>query len=147
VLHTLKTPFSYIVSSSIDSDTFRHEFDQFLRAARVVKAMRTMRIGQIGQRIDFFWSTIVSEVTLLERFGIQTLPIDMPLFITEIRQRVGDNKKAYRAELAELEAEVDFSEHGDDRDAILYNFAFRDAAMDLVQRHNLSGLCVQSFSS
>ena len=36
-----------------------------------------MKIGQIGQRIDFFWSTITNEADLLQRFGIQVLPIDL----------------------------------------------------------------------
>ena len=77
VLHTLKVPFSYINNCSVDDPVFQQGLDRFLRAARVAKTMKNMRIGQIGQRIDFFWTTIISEAALLRKFGIQVLPIDL----------------------------------------------------------------------
>ena len=59
-----------------------------------------MRIGQIGQRIDFFWSTIVNEADLLERFGIQVLPIDL---VDLVR---ADSRRAWRAKRAAYQEEL-----------------------------------------
>jgi len=59
---------------------------RFLGAAHAAGALRRgMRIGHIGQRIDFFWTTIVNESELLERFRVEVLPIDLVEFIDYLR--------------------------------------------------------------
>ena len=69
--------FSYINNCRVEDEEFRRGVERFVRAARVVKRLRSMKIGQVGQRIDFFWSTITNEADLLQRFGIQVMPIDL----------------------------------------------------------------------
>lgn len=54
VLRKLGVTFTYIENCSPEDKAFREGFDTFIRAANVVKKMKRMRIGQIGQRIDFF---------------------------------------------------------------------------------------------
>lgn len=146
VLHTLRVPFSYIPNSAVHSGVFREGLDRFLRAARVVKALGGMRIGMVGQRIDFFWSTIVSEADLLQRFGVQVQPIDLTLMLRRVKQRRDDQREVYRQEKAALEEWMEFRDF-QDQDAILYNFAFRDELRDLAQEHRLNGFCVQSFDA
>ena len=102
VLYTLRVRFSYINNCRVEDEEFRRGVDRFVRAARVVKRLRSMKIGQIGQRIDFFWSTIANEADLLQRFGIQVLPIDLADLCRTIRQRTEANRAAYREELAEF---------------------------------------------
>ena len=99
-----------------------------------------MRIGQIGQRIDFFWSTIVNEADLLDRFGIQVLPIDLVNLIRTIRQRVESRRADYQKELAEYRQWVSFN-HFKQEDDILANFALRDLLVETAQRENLDGFC------
>lgn len=146
VLRTLRVPFSYIPTCRAGDAEFQTGFDRFLRAARVVKSLRTMRIGQIGQRIDFFWSTIVDEADLLRRFGIQVLPIDMVEFIGKIKRRTEQNRAAYLDELREHQKWIDFN-HFRDEDEILHNFAFRDVGIELAEKYELDGFSLQSFSS
>ena len=146
VLRTLRIPFSYIPTCRVGDAEFSTGFDRFVRAARVVKTLKSMRIGQIGQRIDFFWSTIVDEADLLRRFGIQVLPIDLVEVISEIKQRTERNRAEYREELKEFQKWIDFN-HFRDEDEILNNFAFRDVALELAARHELDGFCVQTFNS
>ena len=55
VLHKLKVPFTYIENCRINDDIFKKNIFLFLQASSVVKAIKSMRIGQIGVRIDFFW--------------------------------------------------------------------------------------------
>jgi L-fucose isomerase-like protein len=69
VLNTMGVSFTYINNGRIDDAEFQQGVDRFVRAAQVVKTLKTMRIGQIGQRIDFFWSTLINEADLLKRFG------------------------------------------------------------------------------
>ena len=61
-------PFAYIENCRIDEAPFVDGLDRFLRAAHAANALRRgIRIGLLGQRIDFFWTTIVNESDLLER--------------------------------------------------------------------------------
>lgn len=146
VLHTLGVPFTYINNCHIDDPEFRIGVDRFVRAANVVAALATMKIGQVGQRIDFFWSTIVSESDLLQRFGIQVLPIDMVSTLGEVKKRTESNRKSYRAELSDLKNTVKFNNY-DNEDHILHNFALRDVLTDKAQEHDLDGFCFQDFNS
>lgn len=146
VLRSLRIPFTYIENCRIDEPPFREGVDRFVRAARVVKTLKTMRIGQIGQRIDFFWSTIVNEAELLERFGVQVVPIDLTELIRSIRQRVTDNREAYAAELDRFRQWVCFN-HYRSEDDVLANFALRDLMLEIARDQNLDGFCIQSFNS
>ncbi len=146
VLRTLRVPFSYIPTCRVDDPEFRIGFDRFIRAMRVVKSLGSMRIGQIGQRIDFFWSTIIDEADLLQRFGIQVLPIDMVEIIGKIKQRTEQNRAAYVEELRDFQQWIDFK-HFRGEDEILYNFAFRDIGRELAEQYELDGFCMQSFNS
>jgi L-fucose isomerase-like protein len=146
VMRSLRVPFSYVENCRIDDDAFRQGVDRFVRAARVVKTLRSMRIGQIGQRIDFFWSTIVNEADLLDRFGIQVLPIDLVNLMRTIRQRLESKHSDYQKELAEYRRWVSFN-HFQHEDEILANFALRDVLLEIADRENLDGFCIQSFDS
>ena len=105
-----------------------------------------MRIGQIGQRIDFFWSTIIDEADLLERFGVQVLPIDLLDLIRQVRSRTAANRKDYQEELARFRPWVSFN-HFQHEDDILANFAFRDLMVEMAREHDIDGFCIQTFSS
>ena len=146
VLHGLRVPFTYIENCRIDDEPFRKGVDRFVRAARVVKTLKTMRIGQIGQRIDFFWSTIANESDLLERFNIQVLPIDLVDLIRRIRDRTAANRRQYQEELAQFRQWISFDSYRNEDD-ILINFALRDLYIETKRDHDLDGLCMQTFSS
>lgn len=146
VLHKLRVPFTYINNCRTDDEAFRTGVDHFVRAARVVKTLKTMKIGYLGQRIDFFWTTIINEAELLERFGIQVLPIDLVETIRAVRNRTEKNRANYRRELTGFQRWVSFN-HYKQEDDILHNFALRDELLELAERHNLDGFVVQTFNS
>jgi len=146
VLYTLRVPFSHIINCQPEDDQFTCGLDRFLRAARVVKTLKTMRIGQVGQRIDFFWTTIGSEADLLQRFGVEVLPIDLAEIIVMIKERTAANEQAYLAELRELESWIEFKGYTDTR-PVLHNFGFRDVLLELADQQDLDAFAVRTFSS
>lgn len=75
VLHQFGVPFSYIPNCRIDDPLFEKCFQNFLSVASVVKAFKNMRIGQIGTRPGGFWTVKCNEQDLLERFGIEVVPV------------------------------------------------------------------------
>ena len=91
VLGKLSVPFTYLSNSSVDDPEFAKGVDRFLRAAHAANVLRKgCRIGVIGQRIDFFWSTIINESELLEKFNVEILPLDLVVFIDAVKNRAAD---------------------------------------------------------
>ncbi len=146
VLHKLGVNFSYIENCRIDDAVLRRGVDRFLRAVNVADVfLKGVRIGHIGQRIDFFWTTIVNESELLERFGIEVLPLDMVEFIRHARNRATESRARYEKEAGQLRETC--MVEGMDDDALVNVLAVRDQMLALVRDNGLEGLAVQDFMS
>lgn len=146
VLYMLRVPFSYINNCRAEDDEFLQGVKRFVGAARVVKRFRSMKIGQVGQRIDFFWSTIANETDLLQKFGIQVMPIDLADLCRSIRRRTQANIAAYREELAEFKKWICFNAYKSEED-ILHNLSLRDILIETARENDLDGFTFQTFSS
>ena len=145
VLRKLGVPFTYVENCSVEDEKFRDGVSLFLRAARVVQAMRTMRIGQVGVRIDFFWTTIGNESELLERFGVEVLPIDMVEFLRAVKARARANRKEYAEELNRMR---EWLSTGEIDEISLHNsLALRDELLALAEAHDIDAFAVKSFNS
>lgn len=77
VLSRFGVPFTYITNCDVEDEIYDRGFKNFLAASSVVKAFKSLRVGQIGTRPGAFWSVKVNEAELLERFGIEIVPITM----------------------------------------------------------------------
>lgn len=77
VLSMYGVPFTYIENCDLEGSIFTEGMNRFLGVVSVVKAFRQMRIGQIGTRPGPFASVKSNEMELLERFGIEVVPITM----------------------------------------------------------------------
>jgi L-fucose isomerase-like protein len=147
VLHKLGVPFTYIENCAVDDDAFRTGVDTFLRAANVAAALRRgIRIGLVGHRIDFFWTTIVNESELLEKFRVEVLPIDLVEFIDAVRARVAKDRGSYQKRLDGLKQQVDIE--GFDSDEPMLNvLAVYDELLALREKHAIDAFAVQTFMS
>jgi L-fucose isomerase-like protein len=146
VLHKLGMPFTYLENSRVDDPGLRAGIARFLQAAHVASAFRTgMRIGHVGQRIDFFWTTIVNESELLERFRVEVLPIDMVTFIRDVRARVAGERARYADEVARLRAAWTVVQLDDD--TLAHVLGVRDAMLAVAEAQRLDGLAMQDFDS
>jgi len=147
VLGRLGVAFTYVENCRIDDPPLREGVDRFLRAVSVADVFRNgVRIAQIGQRIDFFWSTIINEGELLEKFGIEVLPIDMVEFIVAARDRAEKGRSGYEAEIKALRASAEVE--GFDDDGPLVNvLAVRDQIMALGAEHGVEGFAIRDFMS
>ncbi len=77
VLSRLGAPFTYVTNSPVDSDTFDRGYRNFLSVASIIKTFRSLRIGQIDTRPGAFWSVMYNESEILEKFGIEVVPISL----------------------------------------------------------------------
>ncbi len=145
VLHKLGVPFTYIENCRIDDAPLRQGLDRFLRAVSVANVFRRgARIGHLGQRIDFFWTTIVNESELLERFHIETLPLDMVGFIAAVKDRAVRGRAGYETEARAWRQQADITGFADDTPMHL-SFAMRDQLFALAETHGLDALATQDF--
>jgi L-fucose isomerase-like protein len=147
VLGKLGVPFSYVENCRLDDPPLRQGLESFLRAAHAANALRRgLRIGQIGQRIDFFWTTIVNESELLERFRVEVRPLDMVEFIRAARDRAERGRSGYEREAAALRREWVVEGFADDG-PLVNILAVRDQMLALIAEHGLEALAVQDFNS
>ena len=146
VLHKLNVPFTYIENCRIDDVPFEYGVKNFVKTVSLVKGFKNMRIGQIGNRIDFFWTTIINESELLEKFGIEVLPIDIIEFIEKVKERAIKNRNKYSRELKEAKTHMKFSGFSDEK-ALLNLFAMRDEMLERAEIEGITAYSIQSFMS
>lgn len=92
ILRRFNVPFTYIVNSRVDEEVFTRGYINFTAVCSVVKAFRKIRILQIAPRPAGFWTMICNEGELLERFGIEVVPItlqDIATGVSEIHKQKG----------------------------------------------------------
>jgi L-fucose isomerase-like protein len=143
VLVKLGVPFSHIENCRVDDPAFTEGLDRFLRAANVVRRLRGARIGMVGNRIDFFWSTIVDESDLLRRFGVEVQPMDLARAIRRTRELAASRRDAYLAEIVSLRGRLDLSAMPEQ--GMVHVLAFRDMLLEFARDERLSAIAVESF--
>lgn len=89
ILQHLGVPFTYIPNCRLDDPVLDRGIQAFMQVAATVKAFRHCRIGQIGQRNDFFWTVMVNEAELLQKFGLQVWQIYIEDLVTRMRDLLG----------------------------------------------------------
>jgi len=147
VLHKLHVPFTYVENCTIDDPKFKDGVSMFLRAAAVAKAMKNMRIGQIGVRVDFFWTTIDNESELLEKFGVQVLPFDMADFLFCVKKRAAADRRKYAEELESYRKDWLITEGFDSDDGLINGLAMRDEVIQMGEEFKLDAFSIKSFNS
>jgi L-fucose isomerase-like protein len=95
-LRRFNVPFTYLTNSWVDGPEFEIGFKKFLAVANAVRSVRGLRILQISTRPQTFLSVMVNEGELLERFGIQIVPIPLPELIQEMDRVQQENGADYR---------------------------------------------------
>ncbi|MBE6728616.1 MAG: hypothetical protein E7568_00090 [Ruminococcaceae bacterium] len=68
--------FSYIETCAVEDEPFTKGFKDFIAVACMVKNFKDMRVGQMGLRPKPFCSVMFNDAELLQKFGIQIVPIN-----------------------------------------------------------------------
>lgn len=80
-LQRCNIPFSYIETCRVEDPAFEKGFNKFVSVACMVKNLRGLRVAQVGMRPKPFCSVIFNEGELLQKFGIQTVPVNLAVVI------------------------------------------------------------------
>ncbi len=120
-----RVPFEHIENCPVDAPVFARGFERFLSVACMLKNFRKLRIAQVGMRPRPFTSVIFNEGELVERFGIDVVPVNMPA-VTEIFQTVLQDKQTELAADVKLLKERYSDTGGLDDAALTRMAAFRE---------------------
>lgn len=107
-------PYTYIENCRVTDLAFTQGFVDFLAVVSVVKTFKNLRIGQINSRPKFFTSVMYNESELLEKFGIEIVPINIGLVKQKMDEILKDKGETIENISADLCCRIDCSEPGKD---------------------------------
>ncbi len=140
VLKRMGVPFTYIVNSSVESETFKRGFQSFLRAAAAAGAFLGARIGQVGTRPPGFWTMIENEGELLERWNIQVVPTTLVEISQAMMEKMKQNSMELKQTVTEFRDTADFSMVA--ADSVSRMAALRMVFAEFCQNNNLDALAI-----
>lgn len=92
VLRRFEAPFTYMTNCRVDDPVFEHGLRDFIAVCNVVKKFHSARILQIGPRPYEFYSTMCNEGELLERFGVECVPVPLPELTRGVKAALAEDK-------------------------------------------------------
>jgi len=141
VLQRYNVPFTYIVNSRVADHVFRKGFINFIRAANVVKFTKNTRIGQVGSRPQSFYSIIVNENELLEKFGIEIIPFNLDTIVRQVKEAIVNKNTEIEEIVKEIKKLADFSKLTDEATEKIA--ALKYVLTNTIKEHNLQALAFQ----
>ncbi len=143
VLLRMNVPFTYIANTWIDGDEWVGGVKNFIGAVSVVKAMKSLKIGQIGTRPRDFFSVICNEGELIEKFGIQVIPMSLADFCEEAKKLIAEPERL-KIGVNELKAKLnmDFPE-----EEIRKLAAIKKVMADWAEENSLSAIAIQCWNA
>lgn len=115
VLQRYGVTFTYIENCHVTAPAFADGFRRFVSTAQIVKAFRHARIAQISVRPQQFLSVMVNEAELLEKFGIEIVPISGAQVVNTIKRVMAENGDEIDELVADIEKTLDMSKLDDKR--------------------------------
>lgn len=100
-------PFSHIENCNIDDEVFRKGFRDFLSVTCMVRNFRTLRIAQVGSRPKPFKSVMINESELMEKFGIEVVPVNMAVVIQKMDRIMSEKAGEIEKGVAGIKGMVD----------------------------------------
>ena len=102
-------PFTYIENCALDSPVLEKGFESFARTVCAARAMKGARVAQISVRPWQFLSVKYNESELLEKFGIEVVPIETTELQNEIERIQEFHRGDIQNEIALWNKNVDLS--------------------------------------
>ena len=115
VLRRFNVPYTYLTNSRIEDPSFQSGFANFTGVCAAVKAFYETRILQIDTRPKDFWTMIVNEGELLEKFGIEVVPQTLPDLQWKMEKVLKEDGSDLKATIQKMKR-VDCSPVGNDED-------------------------------
>jgi L-fucose isomerase-like protein len=106
-------PFTYIENCWIDSPVLDKGFDDFIRVVCAAKALKGARVAQLSVRPWQFLTVKCNEAELLEKFGIEIVPVETTDIIKEIDGILKNESGPVGQKITEWNQKLDLSAQSD----------------------------------
>ncbi|MDD5604237.1 MAG: hypothetical protein PHG48_09240 [Eubacteriales bacterium] len=106
--------FSYIENCDIEDKAFSEGLNKFLSVACMLKNFRKLRIVQVGSRVRPFNSVMINEMELMEKFGIEVVPVNMAEAADKLNRIYKEDRKKLEAEALKIREKIDTSSVDDE---------------------------------
>ena len=108
-LLSYNVPFTYIENCDINSPILAEGFSDFARTVCAAKAFRGARVGQLSLRPRQFLSVKCNESELLEKFGVEVIPINESEITSTIAKILESEKDAVADKVKSWHEKLDLS--------------------------------------
>jgi len=137
-------PFTYIENCWLDSPLLENGLNDFINIATVVKKFKNLRLGQVVVRPRPFLSVIYNESELLERFGIEVIPIDTVEIISKAKDIIQNRKGDLSQMVQSITNKADCSAM--DSDSMNGMAGFELAMLELAQHYNIDSMACECWT-
>lgn len=107
-------PFSYIENCNLEEKLFDEGFRRFLSVVCMVKNFYRLKILQVGARVKPFKSVMINEMELMEKFGIDVVPVNMTEATNKLNKIYTEKMDLLKAEAEAIKEKIDTSSISDD---------------------------------
>lgn len=144
ILNRLAVPFTYIINSRLDDEVFKRGFENFAKAANVVKRFKKIKIGQIGVRPGDFWTVICNEGELLEKFNIEIIPFNLADIVSMAKKLVASPTDEFSQTYSFVKGSMDVKIE----DSALKNIvALKEVIKNISTKQNIPAFAIQCWTS
>lgn len=133
-LQRLGIPFSHIENCRIEDEVFSKGFNEFLSVVCMLKNFNNLRIAQIGARPKPFNSVMYNEGELLEKFGIELVPVNLSLFVNKYNDILWAKATELDEQVLKIKDMYDAGELDDEQ--LKRMMAFKFLYSDIAREHN-----------
>jgi L-fucose isomerase-like protein len=141
-LQAYNVPFTYIENCWIGSSILDEGFESFIRTVCAVKAFRNARVAQLSVRPWQFLSVRYNENEILEKFGIEVVPIESSEIISNTKKIMEKSRDSALEKISEWGQRVDIS--GMDKEELFKMAAVEIALKSVAESHGctvMAGEC------
>ncbi len=138
-------PFTYIENCRLEDEPFQRGFVEFVRVASAAREFRRMRIGQINTRPKPFQSVMVNESELIEKFGIEVIPMSTTDIAGQAEKLMASHAGDVAQMVADIESKVDCSAMA--AEDIRKIAAVELAALQAAKQHGLTAMASECWST
>jgi len=137
-------PFTYVENCWVDAPVLKEELDKFIRVVTIMKDLSGLRIGQISLRPRQFLSVIYNEDELLEKFGIEVVPINAIEIMTTFNEVYAKKKDQIKILVKEITEATDCSVM--EKEALNKIAALELSIVELARKYGLKALASECWS-
>jgi len=137
-------PFTYIENCWLNSPVLDRGLEDFIRVATVAKKFKGARIGQVSLRPRQFLSVMYNESELVERFGIEIIPINSVEIISKVQEILKSKKGEVNEMVKSITGKADCSTMESEQ---MDNIAALELAMlELARHYNLDSMASECWT-